>query len=108
MGQRRTRRQILKDKIDEHLKSIQRHQHLNQALIMQVVELNDEHSRYEQKPETFGRGKNKTTQLVGRLFWHEYYPDGDTGKQIKIERSRMVMLDGDWIFDNVPKHLYRK
>lgn len=68
---------------------------LNRQLLM----LCDEHCQYVVKKETFGRGKNKKTALIGRLHWKEDFKDEDTGEVMTIERSQPVTNNGEWIVD---------
>lgn len=51
------------------------------------------------KQETWGKGKNKRTGMVGRHYWREKFIDEDTGNGIWVERSRIVSVDGEY-FEN--------
>lgn len=90
-----TRKQ-LSAKAKANLKIIKKLEDENIQLLIQSWQLNDKISRYEEKEETHGRGKNKLTQLIGRIHFDQYFTDEDTGKKIKIQRSKIVCIDGIW------------
>ncbi|WP_183560667.1 hypothetical protein [Mucilaginibacter sp. SP1R1] len=59
--------------------------------------LTDKTQQYTEQEESFGRGKSKTTHLIGRVHWKEYLVDEDTHKKIQIPRSCIVKKDGQWV-----------
>lgn len=38
------------------------------------------------------------TVKVGRIHWYQSVSDADTGQIIKVERSRVVMINGNFLF----------
>lgn len=57
----------------------------------------DNQQWYTEEERTLGRGKNKTTHLMGIVHWNEDFIDEDTGDIVTIERSQYVMKDGEWL-----------
>lgn len=35
-------------------------------------------------------------QKVGRVNWNEIFMDEDTGKTVRVQRSRVVRVNGEW------------
>lgn len=69
----------------------------NVELNHQHFMLSDKRQQYKEQEETFGRGKNKETFLIGRIYWKEYFCDESTNKKVLIERSHVVRKNGEWI-----------
>lgn len=59
--------------------------------------LSDKKQRYKEEIEEHGKGKNKKTYLVGRVYWVETFKDQDTGTLFPMTRSQVVKQDGEWI-----------
>jgi len=106
MKKRRTKRQIIKDQIADNIRQINRLEYLQQALLEQLVQLNDGISRYEEKEESWGIGKNKVTAMIGRVHWKEIFTDEDTGEKIEIKRSQIIRNGGEWQLGYTPQHLF--
>lgn len=66
-------------------------------LVRQSLLLCDDKQWYKEETETFGRGKAKRNKLVGRIYWDEYFEHSDSTKSIKITRSKIVRVDGEWV-----------
>ncbi len=64
-----------------------------------IIKNEGDGERYDEKDYDFGRGKNKYTVKQGRHYWTDFFKDGDSGKNIAIERSRPVKEDGVWLDD---------
>ncbi len=96
----RTRKEIVSEmrKKQAELKKLKDSMKL---LYIESLQICDKKSYYEEKEETRGRGKHKTTDMVGRIHWSQYFADGDTGKKFKIERSREVRTNGVWDISNI-------
>lgn len=69
----------------------------NIELNRQHLLLSDKNQWYIEAEETHGRGKNKETALIGRVYWKEGFKDEDTGQVVYIERSCAVRKNNDWI-----------
>lgn len=57
----------------------------------------DDKQWYKESIETEPFSKRKETRNVGRIYWNENFTDEDSGETITIERSRMVMINGEWL-----------
>lgn len=93
-----TRKEIIKESrsIIKQIEKLQKkHIQLNRKFML----LSDKEQQYKETEETIGRGKTKTTKLIGRIHWVGKFKDQDTGKTIKIERSTVVRVNGEWISD---------
>jgi hypothetical protein len=60
------------------------------------IQINCKDQYYHEAERTTGRGKNKKTYLEGRFYWMQDFKDQDTGKIIKIERSRPIKENDTW------------
>lgn len=49
---------------------------------------------YEEDRE-IGRGKNKRSHRIKIMMWHEFFHDEDTGDSVKIDRHRIIEVDGE-------------
>lgn len=91
-----TRKEISKRSKDI-IKQIEKLQKEHIELNRKYMLLSDKHQQFEEKEETTGKGKNKKTQLVGRVHWIQDFKDEDTGEVYKIPRTRIVRVNGEWI-----------
>lgn len=95
-----TRTKLL-ELIEENNKQIENLRQINLSLLRDSYLISDEQQWYDEKNEDtikwYRRKKTVTTNLVGRIYWNEYFKDEDTGDEIKMERSRVVKFNGEWI-----------
>lgn len=89
------RQEILKE-VKIKLKSIKKLYKEVNALRVKAYQLNDNKSTYSEMSVTTGRGKNKKTNMVGRIYFNQKFKDESTGKYFTCERSRVVRIDGVW------------
>lgn len=97
------KRSQIKAKKEKLLKKIDDLENQILELDRQDILLSDDFRRFEEKVESHpivGRQKKQHCldgKLVGRIFWKELFMDDETGKEITIERQRVVRVDGEWI-----------
>lgn len=59
--------------------------------------LSDKQQQYYETTVIVGRGKLKREELHGRIHWIDNMMDSGSGKVCKIERSRLVRVNGEWV-----------
>jgi peroxiredoxin len=91
-----TRKEISKEskRIIRQIEKLKKqHIELNRKYLL----LSDKDQQFKEQLETRGRGKYKKTELVGRIHWVMKFKDSDTGQTIKIDRSRIVRVNCEWL-----------
>lgn len=90
------KREILREKIKRTEQQISKLKNKFLDLRRQDLLLSDKVQQFVEEHEINGRGKNKRSRLVGRVFWDEDFEDKGTGEFITIKRSIVVRVDGEW------------
>lgn len=99
-----TQRKEILEKIQSNLLRIAEIEKENHTLKIQEYMLCDDEQRYEEKEEIIKVRENgkiiKKQFTVGRIYWQEYFEDGDNpGQGVTVERSQVVRENGIWIID---------
>lgn len=84
----------LNNAIQQRLKHIKKLKSQVNELYEQFMVTSGRLYRFEENEETFGRGKSKITELIGRVYWKEDFKDEDSDTVLTIERSRIVRRNG--------------
>ncbi len=92
----KTKRQKLSDKAKLNLLKIEKLKSDNRDILIKSWLLCDEKQQYKEELRVKGKGKNKTTELIGRIIWMQLFEDKSTGKQYEIERSEVVRINSEW------------
>lgn len=95
-----TKREKIYQKINDNNIKIAKIENDNVDLIRQSYLLTDSKQQYKQEMETRTISKRpKVTEeiLVGRIYFKQEFTDEDTGNVIYVERSKAVMINGEWI-----------
>ena len=94
-------REIIKNKIDETIEKINFYKAELEKLEKEDILFSDDQQWFVEKEEEVKFRQNrkliKETRLIGRVYWKEYFVDGDTGETIEIERNRKVRENGKFI-----------
>lgn len=73
---------------------------LNKELFRKSLLISDKEQWFTEETETrkvFENGKRISKQmLIGKIHWIQKFKDVSTGKLIPIERTEIVMIDGQW------------
>jgi hypothetical protein len=96
METKRTKRQKLANKAKSNLQKIEKLTADNRELLIKSYLLCDNKQQYKEDIEVHGKGKNKRSDLVGRIYWTQLYEDQSTGEKYPIERSETVRINGEW------------
>ncbi len=92
----KTKRQKLSDLVKLNNEKIAALHSKNRDILIKSYLLCDDKKTYVEKEEERGKGKNKITQLTGRIKWIQVFEDADTGEKVPIERSEVVRINGEW------------
>lgn len=90
------RKEILKE-VKSKLKEIEKLNKEIRNLRIKAYQLNDDKSTYKEDFETHGVGKNKKTDLFGRMYFTQKFKDESTGKYFKVERNKIVRINKVWL-----------
>ncbi len=94
----------LKQKIKDYEVQISRLQEDKRTLIEQEMMLSDNVQRFTETKEVIPThikekyNVSSETAMLGKIWWTENIKDEDTGEYLKISRSRVVRINGTWIF----------
>lgn len=91
-----TRKQLVA-KTKANLKMIEKLNAENLEFLRKSYLLCDKRQQFIEEVVTVGRGKNKREELQGRINWMQIFVDEDTGEEFKIQRTRVVRINGEWI-----------
>lgn len=97
-----TRNEIEQKKRDnfDKIESLKRE---NIELSRQSMLLSDEKQQFTEEIEShpklkYMRDANKLDgKLVGRIHFIDHFMDEDAGKEISVNRSQIVRIDGEWV-----------
>lgn len=87
----------IRTKINRNVQKIYELINLNNELHWSYM--TSEGKRFEEQERNMGTKKNPKPATVTVMFWMEKFKDEDTGKYIRIERSRIVKINGQKSFD---------
>ncbi len=99
-----TEREFIEKQIEQNELKIKQLEERNEQLYQNSLLLCDEKQRFEEKIESHPKVKWQRKpnwldgKLVGRVYWNQNIEDDDTGEVVTIERSRIVRVDGEWIY----------
>ena len=86
-----TKRQKIRSKIAEKRNQIFQLEKEITELIKQDILVSDKQQRFTESEQEKG--------MVGVVHWKQTFMDGDTGKPIIVERSKVVRVNGIWHLD---------
>ena len=94
-------REIIKNKINETIEKINFYRAELEKLKKENILFSDDQQWFVESEEEVKFSQNrkliKETRLIGRVYWKEYFVDGDTGETIELERNRKVRENGKFI-----------
>lgn len=91
------RRSTIVNKIRKNLEKIKALKAENIELNRQQLLMSDKQQWYKESEETIGRGKNKETAIIGRVYWIEKIEDEDSGEILNLERNVAIRKNNEWL-----------
>jgi len=97
-------RQEIRSKILSNIEMIKQLDVENVNLRREAYLISDDTQTFKEQTEIVtekeGRKKIKVEKLIGRVYWEEEFTvigDNDTPDKIKVQRSRIVKINGEWV-----------